>query len=318
MMEGMATDDGDAPRGGLDYPRNRGEFDRWFAEERSCRTYLERLRWPDGFVCPACRHTKAWMRGRGLRQCSNCSRETSVTSGTIFHRTRLPLSTWLAAVWHVTDRGGVSAHELMRLLDLGSYQTAWSMLHKLRRAMLHPEQDRLRGTVEVGETHVDAVATAGAGQDRTTIGIAVEVPEPGGFGRVRVSRLEEVSARSLVTFVGGSVERGSTIRTDGSEIHRDLTAAGFLHVPTSRTRAGGETTATPPHVRRIAHRLKRWLHTTYKGVVSTKHLDDYLDEFTFRCKVRPRGRGPRFYRLLKRAVETDPFPYDDLTGARET
>jgi transposase-like protein len=144
----------DEPVGGRDYPRNQEEFKRFFSTERACVLFLARLRWPEGFECPPCGHDRYWLRGDGLFLCCECRRKTSPKAGTVLDKTRLPLSKWLQAIWYVTEEtGGVSALSLQRALGLGSYETAWAMLHKLRRAM-EPTSGKLEGTVEVDESFV--------------------------------------------------------------------------------------------------------------------------------------------------------------------
>lgn len=147
------------PIPGLDYPGTWREFKAWFSTEENCAAFLEKLCWQDGFICPRCDHTKAWRMSRGRKLvCTECELQTSVTAGTIFEKTRTPLLTWFAAIWFVTSqKHGVSALGLQRVLGFGSYQTAWTMLHKLRRAMVRPERDRLQGVVEVDETYVGGV-----------------------------------------------------------------------------------------------------------------------------------------------------------------
>jgi transposase-like protein len=142
------------PRGGVDYPRSWSEFQSWFPGEAECIAYLERLRWGEGFRCPTCDGSRAWRTKRGLWVCTGCERQTSVTAGTIFDKTRTPLRTWFATAWHVTgQKTGVSALGLQRVMGFG-YETAWAHLHKLRRAMVRPGRDRLHGGVEVDETYV--------------------------------------------------------------------------------------------------------------------------------------------------------------------
>ena len=140
-----------------DYPRTWNEFLDWFGNEEACQSYLERLRWPDGFVCPSCGHREMPYRASRLRlMCRQCSHQASITAGTIFDKTRTPLRVWFAAAWYLTNqKQGVSALGLQRVLGLGSYQTAWTMLHRLRRAMVRPDRDQLKGHVEVDETYLD-------------------------------------------------------------------------------------------------------------------------------------------------------------------
>src|SRR5271157_2154213 len=131
-----------------DYPRTLTELEARFSSEQACREYLFRLRWPGGFRCSHCGDTKAWPLRLGLWQCAGCGYQVSVTAGTIFQDTRTPLTVWFRAMWWVTSqKNGVSALGLQRVLGLGSYQTAWAWLHKLRRAMVRPGRDRLSGRI---------------------------------------------------------------------------------------------------------------------------------------------------------------------------
>jgi len=136
-----------------EYPRTVLEFEERFATEEACRGYLAGLRWPQGFACLGCGHPKAWWTSRGLLHCARCGHQTSVTAGTILQDTHRPLRLWFRAMWYVTSqKPGVSALGLQRVLGLGSYHTAWAWLHKLRRAMVRPGRDRLAGRVQVDET----------------------------------------------------------------------------------------------------------------------------------------------------------------------
>ena len=145
------------PVAGADYPRTLGEFNAWFPEDEACLGYLARLRWPGGFVCPHCAGRRGWQlaRRRKLR-CAGCRREVSITAGTVFADSHLSLSTWFAGAWYVTSqKPGASALGLQRVLGLGSYRSAWALLHKLRRAMVRPRRDLLSGEL-VDETTVGA------------------------------------------------------------------------------------------------------------------------------------------------------------------
>lgn len=144
------------PRAGVDYPGTWPAFRQWFPDDAACAAFLERLRWPDGFICPACEQPGGWRVGDGRWwMCVGCARKTSVTAGTIFEGTRTPLSSWFAAAWFVTSqKQGLSALGLQRALGLGSYQTAWMMLHRFRVAMVRPDRERLSGLVEVDESYV--------------------------------------------------------------------------------------------------------------------------------------------------------------------
>jgi transposase-like protein len=307
------------PQAGKDYPGTWPALQAWFPDDDACRAYLERLRWPEGFVCPACGGTNSWRTAAGLFMCAGCQRKTSVTAGTIFHRTRLPLTSWFAACWFVcSQKNGVSALGLQRVLGFGSYETAWAWLHKLRRAMVRPDRDRLAGVVEVDETIVGGREQAGRrarGLNKAVVSIAIELHEPKGFGRVRLARLPEVSAATVRGFIASTVAPGSTVRTDGWNIYPPITKLGYLHEPVSVVRSLDAAHVLLPGVHRVASLLKRWLAGTLHHGYAHSHLDYYLDEFTFRFNRRTsRQRGLLFYRLLEQAVRTDPHPLGELTA----
>lgn len=143
------------PRASAQYPRSLGEFHAWFQTDADCLDYLEWLRWPSGFVCPTCANSAGWRTGDGRIMCAACGRRTSVTAGTIFDRTRTPLTVWFAACWHfATGKDGISALSLKRTLEIGSYQTVWAILHRLRSVLVRPGRERLSGKVEVDETYI--------------------------------------------------------------------------------------------------------------------------------------------------------------------
>jgi hypothetical protein len=138
-------------RAGVYYPRSTGEFQAWFRTDEDCLDYLEWLRWPGGFICPRCGDGLGWRLGDGRFECAGCSSRTSVTAGTIFDRTRTPLTVWFTACWlFATQKDGISALSLQRSLEIGSYQTAWAMLGRLRSVLVRPGRDRLSGTVGGG------------------------------------------------------------------------------------------------------------------------------------------------------------------------
>lgn len=296
-----------------DYPRTVPEFEARFATEDACRAYLSRLRWPDGFRC-RCGEAKAWWTARGLWQCAACGAQTSVTAGTIFQDTRKPLRLWFHAMWWVTgQKTGASAVGLQRLLGLGSYETGWTWLHKLRRAMVRPGRDRLSGRVEVDESFVGG----GGAQGRSTATkalIVIAAEEVGqGIGRIRLRRISDGSADSLHTFVTETIEPGSFVHTDGWHGYDGLKAAGYRHRVTLLRGRQDLAMTCLPRVHRVASLLKRWRLGTHQGAVSQAHLDYYLDEFTFRFNRRTsRHRGLLFVRLAQQAVAVEPAPYHRL------
>ena len=307
------------PIAGKDYPRTYPEFLEWFSDETACRSYLFRCRWPNGFQCARCGVSAApWTTSRGYLHCRQCGSEISVTAGTIFDRTRMPLRSWFAAMWVVTSqKDGASALGLKRVLGLGSYQTAWAWLHKLRRAMVRPDRDLLSGRIEVDETYVggsDVGGKRGRGSEsKEIVVIALEVHLPKGFGRVRMRRIPDVSGESLVPFVCDVAERGSEILTDGWKGYNQLSKNGFKHDKIIISNTGNPAHVSMPGVHRIAALVKRWLLSTHQGSVSGKHLEYYLDEYTFRFNRRTsRSRGMLFYRLMEQAVMTAPLPYRQI------
>ena len=313
------------PEAGKDYPRNWNAFLDWFGTEEACLAYLERLRWPQEFVCPACGVSQPPYRSsRGRLMCRACGRQSTVTAGTIFDKTRTPLRVWLAAAWYLTNqKQGVSALGLQRVLGLGSYQTAWTMLHRFRRAMVRPDRDRLKGSVEVDETYL-AITDRDApispvkrksGTSKVLVVLAVEMLQPKGFGRIRLRRIENDSDECVVPFVQDSIEPGAQVRTDGSAAYRSLSQLGYDHQRT--VMLGSELAAhvSMAGVHRVASLIKRWILGTHHGSVQPGHLDAYLDEFVFRFNRRTsNSRGMLFYRLLQQAVVTEPVTYDSVVG----
>jgi hypothetical protein len=314
---------GQFPVGGVDYPTTYQQLLKWFPHDAACLEYLARLRWPDGFVCPGCGFGEFWRTGRGLWMCRRCERKTSVTAGTIFHRTRTPLSTWFAAIWFITSqKNGMSALGLQRVLGFGSYETAWAWLHKLRRAMVRPDRDRLGGpgsVVELDETLVGGVDTGSRGgyAGKVAVMIAVERNASGRLGRVRMAVAERPNTVALVEFAAMVIEPGSTVRTDGARILQRLPAAGYLHEPVNGYSAEDQTSIVPG-VHLVASLLKRWLIGTLHHRVEVQQLPYYLDEYTFRFNRRAsKSRGLLFYRLLQQAVGTDPRPLATLLKPHE-
>jgi hypothetical protein len=226
--------DGRQPRAGRDFPRSTGEVQSWFATDADCLDYLEWLRWPDGFVCPRCGHAGGWAVGDGRHKCTGCGARTSVTAGTLFDRRRTPLTVWFTACWmFASQKDGVSALSLQRALEIGSYPTAWAMLHRLRSVLVRPGRDRLTGTVEVDETFIGGeepgLRGGRAKGKKSLVGVAVEVHQPRGYGRVRMAILADASAASLHRFVTDNVEPGSTVITDAWQGYRGIERLGYTH-----------------------------------------------------------------------------------------
>ena len=314
----MATIEAARLRAGVDYPADLSEFDRFFPDEEACGRYLQGVRWPSGFVCPKCGHAgDAWRAKRRLLLCSSCRAPTSVTAGTTFEGTRKPLRLWFIAAWELTShKYGVNATSVRRVLGLNSYKTAWSWLHKLRRAMVRPDRDRLYGAVEVDEMYVGGEEKGVHGRQtekKAIVACAVEVLDQRRLGRVRLRRVADVSDAALRPFVQEAVESGSSVLTDAWGGYTGLAGAGYDHLVINQSASPDPAHVLLPGVHRIAALLKRWLGSTYQGAVSREHLDYYLDEYTFRFNRRSSGsRGLLFYRLLEQAVQTRPTPTQSL------
>lgn len=307
------------PRGGLRYPRSTGEFRSWFASDDACLDYLDWLRWPDGFVCPRCANPGGWRAADGRYKCAACGARTAVTAGTLFDRRRSPLTVWFTACWmFAAQTNGISALSIQRLLEIGSYPTAWAMLHRLRSVLVRPGRDRLTGTVEVDETYFggEEPGLRGGRQKgkKVLVGIAIE-RRGKGFGRCRMQVLADASVDSLRAFVTAHVEPGSTLVTDGWSSYPQAVRDHYLHQPINVKRSGRPAHVVLPGVHRVASLAKRWYLGTHQGRFDDAHLQSYLDEFVFRFnRRRSRSRGLVFYRVLELAVDHDPVRYRQLVA----
>ena len=228
----------------------------------------------------------------------------------------MPLTVWFRAIWWVTSqKNGARALGLQRVLGLGSYETAWTWLHKLRRAMVRPDRDRLSGCVEIDETYLGGLEEGVRGrQTNNKALIVVAAQENGrGIGRIRMRRVADASAASLQPFVIDSVESDSVVHTDGWEGYSGLARRGYQHKVTVLRNKQQLASELLPRVHRVVSLLKRWLMGTHQGAVSHEHLDYYLDEFTFRFNRRTsRHRGKLFYRLLQQAMAVGPTTYAQM------
>ena len=294
------------------YPRNQREFDALVASEEACQRYLSQIRWPEGFVCPACGHRRAWAVRCRWQECAGCGRQTSLTAGTMFQDTRSPLRSWFQAIWYVTgQKHGASALGLQRVLGLGSYHTAWAWLHRLRRAMVRPGRERLTGTVQVDESFWGGERPGKRGRGAGGKSVILAAGEHAGrrLGRIRLVRVDFTRGETLVGTLQMLVEPGSCIETDGLFAYRALAKAGYRHI-VIRAESPEELL---PQVHLVISLLKRWLLGTHQGAVHASHLDYYLDEFTFRFNRRTsHSRGLLFRRVLEHAVQLPPVREADL------
>ena len=299
-----------------DYPRSLMEFENRFGTVQGCQDYLFRVRWPDGFICPRCQGKETIAVRDSLFHCKGCRKQISVTAGTIFHRSHLPLPVWFRAIWWVTSqKNGASALGLKRVFGLGSYETAWLMLHKLRRAMVRPGRDRLSGVIEVDETYIGGLEEGlrGRQMERKTLVVIAAQVDGKRIGRIRMQQIPDASSTSLHSFIRSAIEPGSIVHTDGWDGYNGIEADGYRRKVTILKNCKKPANELMPRIHRVASLLKRWLMGTHQGAVSHAHLDYYLDEYTFRFNRRLSShRGKLFYRLLQQAAQVGHTEYQGI------
>ena len=299
------------------YPKTILELEKKFSTESACVQYLSAIRWAEGFKCPKCGKSKYWQMVNGLFMCVSCHHQTSVKAGTIYQDSRIELQIWFrAAWWLIGQKNGCSAKGLQRVLGLGSYETAWTMLHRYRSAMALAGIDKLKGTVEVDETFLGGVRSGVRGRGalgKVMVIIAVERQNPKGYGRTRMQVIPDATAGTIKQFLLHNIEAGSTVITDGHRAYPVATRGIYIHQAHAIKPSGKPAHTTLPAVHRVASLLKRWFLGTYQGSFSHDHLDAYLTEFTFRWNRRKsRDRGLIFYRLMSLAVQAPPLTYDQM------
>ena len=307
-----------------DLPQDLRAFIARFGTNEACRDYLFHQRWPDGFRCRACGHGDAWaLARRNIYECTACGQQHSLLKGTIFEQTKIGLVKWFLAIYLVTSsKGGIAATELQRQMGFGSYQTAWSWLHKIRKAMIRPGRERLTERVEADETYVGAARPGRPGRGaagKTLVAGAVEAGRGKArgrrLGRLRFARLPDAGATSLEGFVAANVAEPAAVATDGWAGYAGLTAEGYRHEPIKLSTSWGDAVLRLPAIHLVFGLAKRWLLGTHHGAVGAKHLPAYLDEFVFRFNRRTATNiSHRFARLVEHAVATGPLTYRALVA----
>ena len=299
-----------------DYPRTVLEFNDRFHDEAACRAYLESIRWPKGPCCPRCPQAKVWTMKAPFHRCAVCGHDFTVTAGTLFADTHLPLRLWFQAMWYVVNqKSGASALGVQRVLGFGSYRTAWNWLHKLRRAMVRPGRDGLSGTVEVDEVYIGGERPGKRGRGAAGKALVLVAAQVDGskIGRIRLTRVADASAAVLSQATLAAVNPGSQVLTDGWSGYAALQTKGYRHAVVRASAVVGDNLL--PRANRVAALLQRWLMGTHQGAVATAHLDYYLDEFTFRFNRRnSRSRGLLFQRLVEQALAIAPVRGAELVG----
>src|SRR4051794_6938459 len=305
-----------------DLPEDMPSFVARFGSDEQCREYLFEARWPDGFRCSACGHDDAYaLKTKIVYECAACRKQHSLWASTIFEQTKTGLAKWFLAIYLVTSsKGGIAATELRRQLGLGSYQTAWTWLHKLRKAMVRPDREPLAGRVEAHETYVGGPRPGKRGRGaagKALVGGAVEAGrgEARGrrLGRLRLAPLADASAESLEAFLAANVAKPATVATDGWRGYLGLPAEGYDHEPTDLGATRGDAALRLPGIHLVFSLAKRWLLGTHHGAVGEKHLPAYLGEYVFRFNRRTATLVSHgFARLIGRAVKTKPTTYREI------
>lgn len=299
-----------------DYPNTKVAFHECFGSEEACRAQLVRVRWPSGPACPRCGNDKITTSPSLAYWCGRCRYTFTVLSKSLFADTHKPLKLWFEAIWHIANQwSGTSAVEIQHLLGLGSYRTAWTWLHKLRRAMVHPGRDQLSGIVELTEAHIGARARDKVSRDAGRPSLVLIAVQAAGLkaGRIRLMRIADTSAGSLEPAVVEALRPGTRVLTHDLPGYGGLRALGYDHgVIRAPITPGKSPLSRAAQTVRI---LQRWLHFTHQDGVQASHLDYYLDEFTFRFnRWRTASPWQRFSRLLHGAVTMQPVIYETLVG----
>jgi transposase-like protein len=302
-----------------DFPKSLPEFLERFGTDEQCLDYLFRQKWPEGFKCGRCGHAEAHaLPTRLVYVCYGCRHHHSVTSDTAFHGTRKGLKMWFLALYlMVSSKQGLSAKELQRQLGLGSYKTAWTWLHKLRRCMVDPSRAPLEGLVEVDESYIGGPRPGVRGRGaagKTAVACAVE-KNGGKTGRVRLAVIENCSREKLQAFVKGQLKEESTVHTDGWQAYVGIEKSGYAHIRDVVDGGLEEAHVVLPAVHRVFSLLKRWVLGTHQGSASRKHLQRYLHEFEFRFNRRT-SHAPThlFQRLMEGVVRDGHCPYRRIVG----
>ena len=344
------------PLPNIDSPKSLLDFVRMFPTDEACAEYLFRVRHPNGFVCPKCSSQKGWpIAIRGVTECSN-GHQVSLKSGTVMHRSRQSFTTWFYAAYLMsTLTPGISALQFQKQLGIKRYETAFTMLHKLRAALVAPDREKLKSEVEVDECYIGGPEEGRTGRakgEKSLVVVAVEVVrwmdssgrKPGRHvtqydiegppeyqersqadgdpvprkrsGRVRMTVVPDASSEVLLPWIESNITKGSKVHTDGWKGYNGLGSRGYCHIRTLQSQDRHKTGKWLPLVHLLVSNLKRWLTGTHKGAVRHKHLQAYLNEFTFRFNRRF-WRGPAFLRALGLAVSVINWPqYDTLYSGK--
>ncbi len=301
-----------------DFPKNEVEFDRRFCSEQACLEYLFQLRWPEGFACSRCGHEGYWISARKLYVCCHCEYQQSVTAGTIFHGTKKPLRVWFKALWWFSTRkSSVNAVSLQELLGLGSYQTAWCWLQKLRTCTIFPGRGKLSGNIEADEFYLGGEQSGKRGrgaEHKCKVAVAIE-RKGRKLGRLRMQVIDRCNAEELISFATNNVATGSSITTDGWKGYCGLEEAGYIHKKILQSQVDDKNSVLPG-VHLITSLVKRVILGTFQGRFGGQYLQRLLDEYVFRFNRRTtKTVGKRFWRIMQQAVASPPVTNMNLVLA---
>lgn len=312
------------------YPKNLLEFIDFFATDLECRKYLLSMRWEQGFVCVSCGHNEYWTNDKiSYCICQKCRHRISLLAGTVMQDSKLPVRVWFVAMWlFATQKDGISAKSLQENLGLRSYRSAWSLLHKLRIAMVRSDRGKLSGTIEIDEEYIGGVLEGGkrgrGSENKQLVVVAVQLEKIQGenpdrpslrdyrLTKIRAKHIPNASKNELHSFIKENIEKGSALIRDGWAGYSGIDDEGYESQITKMSEANSEDEKLP-HIHLAISLIKRWILGTYQGSVDEYNLQTYLEEYTFRFNRKTsHSRGWLFYRLVQGAVSTEPHPYETL------
>lgn len=299
-----------------DFPRSEIEFDLRFLDPSACYNYLFAIKWPNGFVCQKCKNDAYWISAKHLYICSQCNRQHSLTAGTIMDSSKKPITYWFKAMWWFTTRkSGISAVNLKELLGLGSYQTAWCWLQKLRRCTIRTGREKLSGRVEVDEFVIGGQKPGKRGrgaEGKTIVAAAVERSDiKRKIGRIRLHVILDYSAFSLETFIDENIEPGSTVVTDAWSSYPPI-IKNQCHVAVNQSKSSDYQDRLYG-VHMVASLVKRLIGSTFQGRFEPKYLQNILDEYVFRFnRRRSKYIGKKFMRIVEQVVSSAKLKWDEI------
>lgn len=285
-----------------DFPKTAQAFEARFKTEEDCRAYLMKARWGGKPACARCQSTRVWPIRGGVRyECAVCRHQTSLTSGTVFEKTRKPLKLWFRAIFEISSRRtGISAMDLMRIMGFGSYETAWTWLHKLRSAMVRSDSEPLGPFVEMDE----ALVGGKGGPHKQLVLTAAEQ-----YGRVRFAHADNNDTETCKQFADAEVSKDAAVTTDGHAAYSATSLGERAHDAIMQTKAEKRAGDCVQACHFATSLLKRWLMGTHAMAMKPKHLQAYFDEFAFRYNRRKTEGVARIAaRVIESAVMKPPLP----------